>query len=98
MVATVMYLPRLIDFFVDCDHYRNVWVHMLPVAFLSRWLGSGRLEDTAMVMTATAMSLALLVALAWLGRRSWRWLVFSLFVGGGLSLVSCPDILSAIRS
>ena len=100
MVATAIYLPCLIGFFVDCDHCLRVWVHMLPAlpgampaAFLSRWLGFGRLEDTAMVVTATAISLTLLIALAWLGRRGWRWLVVSLIVGGGLSLVSCLGIL-----
>lgn len=93
---------------VPCSHCKGAALTILPTGpgfvllHLVRQLSGSDvlrgLPDAAMIGLGGAVSAAVAVVLAWLGRRGWWWLVSGCLIAASASLIAALGTVAAIRA
>jgi hypothetical protein len=83
-----IYAPCVLGFWTDCDHCRETWIKLFPIAptvaptlFIVQLLGFGRLPDHAEFGLSAVTLCILLATLATIGRRGRARLIGSALFG-----------------
>lgn len=93
---------------VPCSHCKEAALTSLPAGpgfvllhLVRQLLGSSLLRglpDAAMVVLGGAVSVAIAVGMAWIGRRGWWWLVSGCLIAACGSLIAALGTVAAIRA